>query len=128
MILERLWRDGGGFGPRPITDDPGNDHGVGFTRRIRTGVGPDLVERIDDGDWPTAFTYRVVNPGWRTFPVRWHRGEVRLTPEESGVTGPITTVTWTVRFEPLPAARLPATLLTLAVIARYLRVLADDPA
>jgi hypothetical protein len=98
----------------------GDEHGIGATRAIRILPGVELIERVTDGTWPSSFRYRVDNPGWTTFPVRWHRGEVAFGPDVEGTVE----LTWSVRFEPLPGARLPATWLTRGVIGRYLDALA----
>ena len=118
-IVDRLWRDGAGMPPRPRMLDDGDAHGIGATRAIRLLPGVELVERITAGRWPSTFDYQVVNPGWTTYPVRWHRGEVSLDPDPDGGTA----LSWSVAFDPLPGARLPASWMTRAVIGRYLTVL-----
>jgi hypothetical protein len=118
-IVDRLWRDGAGMPPRPRMTDDGDAHGIGATRAIRILPGVELVERITAGRWPSTFAYQVVNPGWTTFPARWHQGTVALDPTPAGGTE----VQWSVTFEPLPGARLLASWLTRAVIGRYLKVL-----
>jgi hypothetical protein len=109
----------------------GDQHGIGATRAIRTGPGVDLIERVTDGRWPEAFRYRVDNPGWRTYPARWHRGEVSFAPDGSGGVE----LTWSVAVEPLPGMRLPVRWMTRLVIGRYLAELeravlagGDEPA
>ena len=110
--------------PRPRIVDEGDAHGIGCTRHIPIAPGTVLIERIEEGAWPDRFTYRVVNPSWRTFPVKRHRGDVRFE-----AVGPARTrLTWDVTFVPLFGGRLPALLLTRWVIGRYLRSLSETAA
>jgi len=121
VILERLWRDGAGMPPRPRMLDDGDADGIGATRAIRILPGVELVERISAGRWPSTFDYQVVNPGWTTYPVRWHRGVVTLDADPAGGVA----LTWSVTFEPLPGAGLLVRWMTRGVIGRYLMVLED---
>lgn len=118
-LLKDVWQQGRGFPARPEVTDLGDENGIGCTRRFSTVPGTHLVERIEDGQPPHAFTYRVVNPGWRTFPVRWHRGNVTLAPNDLGGTD----LDWIVTFEPLPLARWFTVGFTHIVIGGYLRYL-----
>lgn len=138
IFLERLWKQGGGFGPRPRIVDAGNEDGIGCTRRIDVGLGAFLLERIESGEAPTWLQYRVVNPSWRTYPVRWHRGDIRFDPavaDRDAAPGgdDATIVRWHVSAEPLPGAGPLIRWLTRSVMSRYLAELErasahDEPA
>lgn len=132
FFLERLWKQGGGFGPRPQIEALGDDDGIGCTRRIPVGFGAALRERIEAGEAPTWLHYRVVNPSWRTYPVRRHRGEIRFEPATSAAREAPddthgTIVHWRVTAEPLPGAGLLVHGLTRLVMSRYLAQLAGAP-
>jgi len=77
--LKYTWIEGGGLalGPPPIIREQGNPvTGEGLLREIPP-IG--IQEKILTADRPSAVTYRVMNPGWTTFQVHWHRGSVKWT-------------------------------------------------
>jgi hypothetical protein len=113
--MELAWQGGAGFGPTPTIVDPGDEHGVGCLRMIAVPGAHPLRELIEEGTFPRRLTYRVLDPGWPSYPVRWHRGTITFDPRPNNGT----CVTWTVTFDPLVVGRWPATWLTQAVMRRY---------
>ena len=74
-----------------------------------------------------------MNPSWRTYPVRRHRGEIRFEPATSAASASPddphgTIVHWRVTAEPLPGAGLLVRGLTRLVMSRYLAQLANASA
>ncbi|HVP27682.1 MAG TPA: SRPBCC family protein [Myxococcota bacterium] len=72
---------------RPGAPDP---NGVGAVRTIR-GMGLVIEERITEFEPPARLVYELTEGA----PIRDHRGEVTLAPEDGG-----TRVRWRVRFRP----------------------------
>ena len=92
----------------------GDAHGVGAVRRIRLGLAS-LDEEVIYADVPRRLVYRIV----RGAPVRFHRGEMLITPTERG-----SKLTWKIMLaSDVPGfARLTARTLH-AVLGRGLRTL-----
>lgn len=120
-FVRLAWDGGAGFGPKPVVVDGGDRHGIGRRRHIPIPGRRPLVEQIDEGAHPHWLSYRVVDPGWPTFPVQWHRGTIAFDATNDGAT----TLTWTVEFVPLPRGRWIAVTLTRLVMRRYARCLID---
>ena len=116
-FLQEVWREGGGFGPRPAVEAPGDPFGIGCTRRIGGRVG--VREQIVAGDPPRSLAYRVLNPSWWTYPVEGHLAELRFHPLSDGGCE----VEWRVSVLPKWGAGWLVGVLTRYVIVRYLECL-----
>lgn len=115
LFFTELWVGGAGFGPRPVVEEPGDDGGLGSTRRMGAGARA-VRERVTAAEPPRHLEYRVVNPSWRTFPVDHHVGTVAFSATANGGTE----VLWRVEVVPKIGAGLVVSVATRFVIGRYL--------
>lgn len=96
--LQYTWIDGGGLsvGKPPIIRERGDlVTGQGLLREIPP-IG--IQEKILAAERPSAVTYRVVNPGWTTYQVHWHKGSVKWTKGATDAEGIV--VEWSISVVP----------------------------
>lgn len=62
------------------------------------GLREAIVDNVKGPDGTLTMVYRVMNPGWLTFPVSKHEGEIVFSPTDNGGTE----LVWNIHWTPLP--------------------------
>jgi hypothetical protein len=88
--------------PKPFVVKPGDpDTGMGLiiTRIPPLALQESIIACVrNEGNTELTIEYKVLNPGWLTFPVSEHHGCIRFYLDESNTSN----LEWTVKWTPLP--------------------------
>ncbi len=118
--LQYAWKEGCRMLTPPVLQDEGDEHGTGCNREVHMVGDLHIVEGITNTDFPHKVGYQVMNPSWYTFPVHFHRGEVRFHPCEGG-----TEVIWRVDVTPMRFGRPVVWSMLHLIIPLYLKRLSE---
>lgn len=121
--LDYAWIQNAGLKMRIKIEDKGDKYGKGCTRFVPFYKNWGIREGITSVDYPKKLYYKVMNPGWTTFPVNVHKGTVRFISNNNKNNDDKnhSYIKWAVEFTPKPIFRLFIKGFLQSMIKKYLK-------